>query len=144
MNSLAIGIIIACLYFITPPSDLCLDLWLVCARGNYQLFDVTYLRFKVGTGMDIKLDMIRIYLENRVPDCKIEDMYQDDEQEMHVLQLKCNGRPVTVTVSRAFIDERSPAEILTTIKQHHLDSYFEEKKIGNIVITNDSIMSNVN
>ena len=148
MNSLALGIIIACLNFITPPSDLCLDLWLVCARGNYQLFDVTSFTVKVGAGMfaimDIKLDMIRIYLENRVPYCKIEDMYQDDKQGMHVLQLNCNGRPVTVTVSRAFIDERSPAEILTTIKQHHLDSYFQEKKIGNIVITNDRIMSNVN
>ena len=86
---------------------------------------------------DIKLDMITIYLEKRVPDCKIEDLYQDDG--MHVFQLKCKGRPVTVTVSCAFIDEHSPAEILTTIKQHRLESYFQEKKTGNIVITQDGI-----
>jgi hypothetical protein len=87
---------------------------------------------------DLKLDMIRIYLEARVPACKIEDLYQDDE--MHVFQLKCNGRPVTVSVSRAFIDEHSPVEILTTIKQHRLEGYFRDITIGKIVITHDGVV----
>jgi hypothetical protein len=91
---------------------------------------------------DIKLDMITIYLEKRVPDCKIEDLYQDDE--MHVFQLNCKGRPVTVTVSCAFIDKHSPAEILTTIKQHRLESYFRDMTVGNIVITHDGIASDLN
>ena len=91
---------------------------------------------------DIKLDVITIYLENRVPDCKIEDLYQDDE--MHVFQLNCKGRPVTVNVSRAFIDEHSPAEIITTIKMQGLDRYVRDITIGNIVITNDGIVSDLN
>ncbi len=91
---------------------------------------------------DIKLDMITIYLEKRVPDCKIEDLYQDDE--MHVFKLNCKGRPVTVTVSCAFINEHSPAEILTTIKQHRLEGYFRDMTIGNIVITHDGIVSDLN
>ncbi len=81
---------------------------------------------------DLKLDMVRIYLEARVPDCKIEDLYHDDIQGMHVFQLKCNGRPVTVSVSRAFIDEHTPVEILTTIKQHRLEGYFRDIAIGNM------------
>ena len=93
---------------------------------------------------DIKLDMIVIYLESRIADCKIKDIYQDDKEGMHVFELKCNGRPVTVAVSCAFIDERTPTEILTTIKHRRLDSYFLEKKTGHIVITNDRIISNVN
>jgi hypothetical protein len=91
---------------------------------------------------DLKLDMIRIYLEARVPDCKIEDLYQDDE--MHVFQLNCKGRPVTVTVSCAFIDKHSPAEILTTIKLQRLESYFKDMTVGNIVITHDGIVSDLN
>ncbi len=94
--------------------------------------------------MDIKLDMIRIYLEARVPSCNIEDLYHDDKQGMHVFQLKCNGRPVTVSVSRSFIDEHTPVEILTTIKLHCLDRYVRDMTIGNIVITHDGIVSDLN
>ena len=90
---------------------------------------------------DIKLDVITIYLEKRIPDCKIEDLYQDDE--MHVFQLNCKGRPVTVNISRAFIDEHSPAEILTTIKRHRLESYFRDITVGNIVITHNGIASDL-
>jgi len=88
--------------------------------------------------------MIRIYLEVRVPACIIEDLYHDDKQEMHVFQFKCNGRPVTVCVSRAFIDEHSPAEILTAIKLQRLESYFKDMTIGNIVITHDGSVSDLN
>ena len=92
---------------------------------------------------DLKLDMIRIYLEARVPACNIEDLYHDDKQGMHLFQLKCNGRPVTVSVSRAFIDEHTSVEILTTIKLNHLESYFRDMTIGNIVITHDGIVSDL-
>ena len=120
-----------------------------CA-GTYQVI-ISYstsFTVKAEAGMfaitDLKLDMIRIYLEARVPACNIEDLYHDDKQGMHVFQLKCNGRPVTVSVSRAFIDEHSPAEILTTIKLQRLESYFKDMTIGNIVITHDGIVSDLN
>ena len=93
---------------------------------------------------DLKLDMIRIYLEARVPACKIEDLYHDDKQGMHVFQLICNGRPVTVSVSRAFIDEHTSVEIITTIKRQGLENYFKDMTISNIVITHDGIVSDLN
>jgi hypothetical protein len=119
---------------------------LVCftLRKTYQAIN-SYSSSSTGKGtgdkltyLDIKLDMIRVYFENRMAKCLSEDFY-DDKLGSHIFQLNCKGNPTTVHVSREFIDENSPAEILTTLMRLHPESYIHGLKTGQINITNDGI-----
>jgi hypothetical protein len=88
--------------------------------------------------VDIKLDMIRVYFNLRIADCSSEESY-DDKLGLHIFQLNCKGNPTTVNVSREFIDEHSPAEILATLMRLRPESYIQGLKTGQINITNDGV-----
>lgn len=85
-----------------------------------------------------KLDMVRIYLRAKCPDCAIEDHY-DSERTSQTFQLKDKDRIPLVIVSKSFFDKHSTAEILLRLIDDHLDRHLKSNTKGCIIITDEGI-----
>lgn len=92
----------------------------------------------MDTYVNIKLDMIRVYFKHRIANCSSEDTY-DNKLKCYLFQLLCEGRPTAVHISREFIDEHSPADILTTLMRLRPESYIKGMNTGRIIITNAGV-----
>lgn len=126
-------------------------IFLVLARGIIPANGLMIKYFHVGLpGTNVvmeekmfpeeKLSVIRDYLSTEFTSFNLDDTY-DSIRIAQTFRLVKGQRIYLVTVRRSFIDDHTPAELVTILQHSHLTQYFLNEKVARIVVTGQGIQT---